>query len=110
MAIEINKNNFSEVINSSLAVIDFWAEWCMPCQTMTPIIEELAKDYGEKVKIGKVNVDLEPELAERYSIMNIPAILFFQKGKVVDKVIGACPKEYLKEKIEKILRGRGNEK
>ncbi len=105
MALEINKENFNNIINSPLAVIDFWAEWCQPCRMMSPIIEELAKEYEGKVKIGKVNVDQESELAERHSIMSIPAILFFQNGKLIDKVIGACPKEYLKEKIEKILKG-----
>jgi|UniRef100_A0A7C3UXZ1 thioredoxin 1 len=105
MALEINKNNFSEVINSPLALVDFWAEWCQPCRMMTPIVEELAKEYEGKVKIGKVNVDNEPELAEKYGIMSIPAFLFFTQGKVADKVIGACPKEYLKEKIEKFLKG-----
>lgn len=103
MVNEINRNNFHELINSPLAVIDFWAEWCVPCQMIAPIVEELAKEYEGRVKIGKVNVDAESELAERYNIMSIPAILFFQKGRLVDKVIGACPKEYLREKIEKIL-------
>ncbi len=106
---EINKKNFGEVINSPLALIDFWAEWCQPCRMMSPIIEELAKEYEGKVKIGKVNVDEDPELAERYGIMSIPALIFFAQGKVIDKVIGACPKEYLKEKIENFLKEEKDE-
>lgn len=109
MAQEIDKTNFPEIINSPLTLIDFWAEWCQPCRMMGPIVEELAKEYEGKVRIGKVNVDDEPELAEKYEIMSIPAFLFFAHGEVLDKVIGACPKEYLKEKIEKFLKEKKDE-
>ncbi|MEO0097908.1 MAG: thioredoxin [candidate division WOR-3 bacterium] len=101
----ITKKNFEkEVLNSEIPVlIDFWAEWCMPCKMMLPIVEELAKEYDKKVKIGKVNVDEENELAEKYMIMSIPTFLFIKKGKVIDKVIGAVPKSMLVEKLNKLL-------
>ncbi|MEO0076764.1 MAG: thioredoxin [candidate division WOR-3 bacterium] len=105
MALKLDKTNFEqEVINSQIPVlVDFWASWCMPCQMVAPIIDELANEYAGKVKIGKVNVDEEAELAAQYSIMSIPSLLFFKNGKVVDTIVGAVPKGYLIDKINKII-------
>lgn len=101
----ITKENFEkEVLKSEVPVlIDFWAEWCPPCKMMMPVIEELSKEYEKKVKIGKVNVDEENELAEKYMVMSIPTFLFINKGKVVDKIVGAVPKAILIEKLNKLL-------
>ncbi len=106
MAIELNESNFQqEILESSLpALVDFWASWCMPCQMVAPIIDEISKEYEGKLKVGKVNVDREPKLAEKYSIMSIPALLLFKNGQVVDTVIGAVPKSYLIEHIKKVLQ------
>jgi len=105
MAIELTEINFKqEILDSSiLALVDFWATWCMPCQMVGPVIEEIAKEYSGKIKVGKVNVDNAGSLATKYSIMSIPALLFFKNGQVVDSVIGAVPKEFLINRINKIV-------
>jgi thioredoxin 1 len=102
MALEFTDANFqTEVLDSkTLNVIDFWAEWCGPCRAIGPVIEELSKEYAGKVKIGKVNVDVNPNTSVNYGITSIPAILFIKDGKVVDKQIGAVPKSVLDKKIQ----------
>lgn len=104
MALEFTDENIKEIINNGKpAVVDFWAEWCGPCRMMSPIIEELAHEYEGKVEIGKLNVDENAETTEEYGIMNIPTILFFKNGQVVDKQIGATQKSVLVKKIEALL-------
>ena len=88
---------------NSLVIVDFWAEWCGPCRMVAPIVSELAKEYGEKVKIMKLNTDENPEVSGRYQIMGIPTLLFFKGGKLVDKLVGALPKAQYKDKIENLL-------
>lgn len=102
MALEFTDANFkSEVLDSDqLSVIDFWAEWCGPCRAIGPVIEELSKEYTGKVKIGKVNVDHNPQVSMNYGITSIPAILFVKNGEVVDKLVGAHPKANFVKKIE----------
>ena len=102
MALELTDTNFQqEVINSDkLSVVDFWAEWCGPCRAIGPVIEELSKEYDGKVKVGKVNVDNNPQVSLNYGITSIPAILFIKNGEVVDKLIGAQPKANFEKKIE----------
>jgi thioredoxin 1 len=102
MALELTDLNFkTEVIDSAqLSMIDFWAEWCGPCRAIGPVIEELAKEYEGKVKIGKVNVDQNPKISMDYGITSIPAILFVKGGVVVDKLVGAQPKANFVKKIE----------
>ncbi|MCX7757441.1 MAG: thioredoxin [candidate division WOR-3 bacterium] len=106
MAIELNKNNFKqEVFDSPIPVlVDFWASWCGPCQLLSPIIDEVSREFEGKIKVAKVNVDDEPELAQKYGIMSIPTILFFKSGVVVDSIVGAVPKIYLVKQINKILQ------
>jgi thioredoxin 1 len=105
MALEITDSNFAEVVLKAdqHVLIDFWAEWCGPCRMVGPVVEELAKDYEGKAVVGKVNVDENPEISVRYGIRNIPALLFFKNGEIVDKQIGAVPKSVLNEKLEKQL-------
>ena len=102
MALELTDTNFQqEVINSDkLSVVDFWAEWCGPCRAIGPVIEELSKEDDGKVKVGKVNVDNNPQVSLNYGITSIPAILFIKNGEVVDKLIGAQPKSNFVKKIE----------
>lgn len=102
MALEFTDSNFQASVldNEKLSVIDFWAEWCGPCRAISPVVEELAKQYDGKVNVGKVNVDHNPQLSMDYGITSIPAILFIKGGTVVDKQIGAVPKSVLEKKIQ----------
>jgi thioredoxin 1 len=93
----------AEVVKSAIPVIaDFWAEWCGPCRMIAPVLKQLAKDYKDKLKIAKINVDEEPDLASRYGIQSIPTLLFFKGGQLVKQQIGAVPRPVL-EKIVKEL-------
>lgn len=105
MALEFTDSNFQEVALDSgkLVMVDFWAEWCGPCRIVGPVVDELSNDYEGKVVIGKVNVDNNSELSAKYGIRNIPTILFIKNGEVVDKSVGASPKNVLEEKIEALL-------
>lgn len=83
-----------------LLVADFWAEWCGPCKMLGPVIEQLATDFDGKAVVGKINVDDEPELAQRYGIMSIPTVIFFKDGKEVDKKIGVMPPQEFTNAVE----------
>ncbi len=99
---ELTDSNFvEEVTKADLMVVDFWAAWCGPCQFVSPIIEELASDYAGKVSFGKLNVDENPMVSQQFMIRSIPTIMFFKNGKMVDAQIGAVPKPFLQQKIEK---------
>ncbi len=105
MALEITNQNFqSEVLDSDkVSMIDFWAEWCGPCRMVGPIVEELAKEYEGKAVVGKVNVDYNREIAAKYGVMNIPTILFIKNGEVVERHVGAAPKNVLQGKLDAVL-------
>jgi thioredoxin 1 len=106
MAIEITDSNFAEVVEKSTqpVLLDFWAEWCGPCRMVGPVVEELSKDYAGKALVGKVNVDTNPEISMKFGIRNIPTILFFKGGIVVDKQVGAVPKATLAAKLDAQLK------
>ena len=102
MIIEITKDNFqAEVLNSDKPVlIDFWASWCGPCKMLSPVVDQIADEHPE-IKVGKVNVDDEGELAGQFGIMSIPTLLFFKDGKVADQSVGVRPKPFIEEMISK---------
>ena len=103
MVNQFTEANFeAEVLQSDLPVfVDFYADWCGPCKMMSPVIDKLAQEYDGKIKVGKVNVDENGDLAVRYGIMSIPNMVFFKNGEVADRVVGAIPKPAMKEKFEK---------
>lgn len=104
MALAITSENLKTLMDSGKPlVVDFWAEWCGPCRTIAPIIDELAAEYEGRVAIGKCDVDDNNAVATQFSVRNIPTILFIKGGQVVDKQVGACPKSVLEEKITKLL-------
>lgn len=99
-----DKNFEEEVMKSTTpVVVDFWAQWCAPCRIVSPTIEELAKDYEGKVKVGKLNVDENQEVASKYGVMSIPTILIFKDGNPVKTMVGAQSKENYKNAIEEVL-------
>jgi len=104
MAVEITDSNWASLVAGDKPVVmDFWAEWCGPCRMIAPIVEEVAQEYKDKVVVGKVNVDENPQAAINFEIRNIPTLLFFKGGKVVDKQVGALRKPELVEKINRLL-------
>lgn len=103
--VDITDQNFQEeVLKSDVPVlVDFWAEWCMPCRIVGPIVEELAGDYSGKLKVGKLNVDQNGQTASSFGIMSIPTIMIFKNGQPVKQMIGAQSKENFKKEIDAVL-------
>lgn len=99
--IEVTDSNFeTEIAGATVPVlVDFWAEWCGPCRMLGPILDDLAKEQGDKVKIGKVNVDESPNLASQFSVRSIPMMVFFKDGKAVDTVVGVQSKDALTKRL-----------
>ncbi len=102
MAIELTDANFEELVLKSdkPVLVDFWAEWCGPCRMVGPVVEELSKDYDGKAVVGKVDVDSNPGISMKYGIRNIPTLLIFKGGEIVDKQVGAVPKSVLAGKLD----------
>lgn len=105
MALEITDANFEELVlkSNKPVLVDFWAEWCGPCRMVGPVVEEISKEYADTAVVGKVNVDNNPGISMKYGIRNIPALLYFKNGEIVDKQIGAVPKSVLAGKLDKQL-------
>jgi thioredoxin 1 len=105
MALEVNRTNYEEIINSDKPVVlDFWATWCGPCRAIAPYIDEIANEYEGKVIVGKVNLDDDnDELAVMYGVRSIPAVLYIKNGQLVDKQVGAAGKDVFVQKLKAIL-------
>ena len=104
MEVQITSENFESLKNGQLLlVVDFWATWCGPCRMVAPVIAELAKEYDGRIVVGKCDVEENEELAVEFGIRNIPTILFFKGGEVVDKIVGAVNKAKLDEKFQSML-------
>ncbi len=101
----VSTQNFeSEVVKSNIPVlVDFWAPWCAPCKMIAPVVEELAKEYDGKLKVAKLDVDANREIAQNFGIMSIPTLLIFNGGRVADQLVGAVPKSMLVDKITRVL-------
>ena len=102
---EFTSANFdADVIKSDTPVlVDFWAEWCVPCRAIAPIVEEVANEYDGKVKVGKLNVDHENQMAMQFGVRSIPALLIFNQGAVVNQIVGAVPKSKITEILDSVI-------
>ena len=101
--LEVTDQNWADEVdgNEGLTMVDFWAVWCGPCRMVAPVVEELAGEYADKgLKVGKLDVDSNPAITVKFGVRSIPSILFFKGGELVDKVVGAVPRQHLEEKIQ----------
>ena len=102
--VEVTDATFKETVREHpLVVVDCWASWCGPCHMVAPVVEEMARDYAGKILFGKLNVDENPEVAMEYQVMSIPTLLVFKNGQLVDRIVGAMPREMLEPKITRHL-------
>jgi thioredoxin 1 len=103
--LEVNDSTFArEILESNIpALVDFWANWCGPCRTIAPVIEELAKEYSEKVKIAKINVEENPQTPGQFGVRGIPTLILFKDGLAFEQVVGVVPKETLRQMLERAL-------
>ncbi|GIK38292.1 MAG: thioredoxin [Chloroflexota bacterium] len=108
--IHVSDAEFQEkVLNSTTPVIvDFWAPWCGPCRMVAPILDELAKEYGEKLVIAKVNTDENPQWAMKFGVQGIPTMLFVKDGQLVDRMVGAAPKPFIQQRVDSLLEAVKN--
>ncbi len=104
-AVSVTEQTFEEQVEKSAipVLVDFWADWCMPCKIVAPIVDELAEEYDGRVAFTKIDVDSEPNIAMKFGIRSIPTLLVFKDGSPVDQVVGAVPKAVLKKRLEKAL-------
>lgn len=101
---EIDDKKFNAFVKKGIAVVDCWAEWCGPCRMMGPVIDRLAKKYGNRIKFGKLNVDENTTIPSKYDILSIPTLLVFKNGENVDRITGAVPEQELAERLDSQLK------
>lgn len=102
--VHLTDSNFNEVVSKNkLVLVDFYADWCMPCRMMAPIVEELAKDYAGKILVGKINVDENPATADRFQVFSIPTLVLFKLGEEIDRIVGFIPKSQVEARLKKHL-------
>ena len=103
--VHVTDSNFNEIVSKNpLVLVDFWAEWCMPCRMIAPVIEDLAKEYSGKILVGKLNVDENPATAERFQVFSIPTLLIMKEGREVDRIIGCVPKSQIEVCLKKYVK------
>ncbi len=100
---ELSKAEFDDFVKKGIVLIDFFAEWCMPCLMMAPVIDELSEKFKGKIKFGKINVDDNQELAQRFDVNSIPNFILFKEGKKIEQFVGGMPEEEFTEKLEKFI-------
>jgi len=99
MALELNDNNFDETIKVGVTVVDFWAPWCGPCKMMAPLVDKIAANNPD-LKVGKVDIDESPDIAQKYNVMSIPTIIIFKDGEPVDQTVGVVNEKVIMAKVE----------
>ena len=104
MITELTNGQFNKFIEKGIVLIDFYADWCMPCVMMSPIIEDMSEKFKGKIKIGKVNVEDNQEISQKYNISSIPNFLVFKNGKIIEQFVGAISEEELENKIKKYIK------
>ena len=105
--LHLNAQDFKDTIASGTVLVDFWAGWCMPCKMLAPVIEEIAGEVGDSIKVGKVDVDAEGSLAMEYGIMSIPTVILFKDGKEANRFVGVQPKEVYTQAITPVTGSEG---
>ena len=103
MVTELDERGFDEAVKSGLVAVDFWAPWCMPCRVLAPVVEDLAGEYGGRISFYKLNIDEHRGPAVKHQVMSIPTLLVFKDGAVVDRIVGAVPKDKIKRELESHL-------
>lgn len=102
---EITKDNFEQTVTKSAqpVLVDFWADWCMPCHMLSPTVDEVARSYDGKIAVGKINIDDQPELAQKFGVMSIPTLILFKEGNISNKSIGVVGKDKITKMIDSVL-------